>query len=289
MSSDRVFRPNEEQLELLKRWYAPDVTKAVNQQATNAFGMTAKDMVQAQAETKTKVEPELEEPPQQQEPAQLTAQDLEEIRLSAQQEGHDQGFSKGQAEGILAGHDEGYQQGLEQGKIEGHQQGYETGKAEIDAQLALLAQLVAQFEAPLADQEQQLEQALVELALDVAKKVIHTEVSQSHQPMVQAITDGVRLLGRHEPVTVRLHPQDLETISTIWPQDELIKRNMMLESDLTLTVGSCAIESKLSMVTLDLPARIEQVFNDFYARPAPASSQELADESTTSNDLGSEH
>jgi len=266
MSSDRVFRPNEEQLELLKRWYAPDVSKAVSQETTNAFGLTAQQMNERQ---QVAVVEEVAEPESEVESAQLTAQDLDEIRQSAQQEGYDAGFSKGQSEGVLAGHDDGYEQGLAQGQAEGHQQAMDAGQAEITATVALLTQLVAQLAAPLHEQEQQLELALVDLALDVAKKVIHTEVTQSHQPIIAAITDGIKVLGRNEPITVQLHPQDIESVLSVWPQDQLDKRGVELEPDLTMTLGSCHIESKMSSVSLALSERIEQVFSDFYARPAP--------------------
>ena len=73
MASDQVFRPNEEQLELLKRWYAPDVTEPVNQSKTNAFGLTAEDL--ATAEPAPSVDNDIDTEPQP-----LTADDLEEIR-----------------------------------------------------------------------------------------------------------------------------------------------------------------------------------------------------------------
>jgi len=283
MASDRVFRPNEEQLELLKRWYAPDVTASVSQEKTNAFGLTAKQIADRQQV------PVVEEVPQPEpESVQLTAQDLEEIRQSAHQEGYEAGFSKGKTEGVLAGHEEGYIQGVAQGQVEGHEQGIATGEAEIMAKLALLNQLVALLASPLDEQEQQIELALVDLALDVAKKVVHTEVTQNHQPIITAISEGVKVLGRNEPVTVRLHPQDIESVLSVWPQEQLDKRALELEADLTLTLGSCELESKLSSVTLDLNERIEQVFTDFYARPAPqlaveAVESELEEDITATN------
>ena len=44
---------------------------------------------------------------------------------------------------------------------------------------------------------------------------------------------------------------------------------MVLEADLTLSVGSAEIESNMSTVTLDLHSRIEQVFDDFHSQPKP--------------------
>lgn len=264
MSSDKMFRPNDEQLELLKRWYAPDVSKPLDQEATNAFGMTAADIAKQQSSTSVG---SVEE--QEHQAATVTAQDLEQIRHSAHQEGQEQGYKKGHESGLINGHDEGYQQGLEQGKLDGHQQGYDQGKSEVEAQLSVLNQLVAQLHRPLDQQEQQIEQALLTLALDVAKKIVHTEVTQSPQPIIQAIGEGVKLLATNESITIRLHPQDLDRVQQVSNSEQLLQGNLLLAEDLTLSVGSCTVESNMSNVEFDLTSRIAQVFDDFHSQPKP--------------------
>ncbi|NRA70770.1 MAG: flagellar assembly protein FliH [Gammaproteobacteria bacterium] len=271
MALDRVFKPNDEQLELLKRWYAPDVSEAVTKKTTNAFGMTPEAVTKQKptrpvADSDNSTELIIEDVV---DPATVTAQELESIRATAQQEGYDEGFSRGQEKGILSGHDEGYQQGLDQGKNEGQQQAYDETKVKIDAQLTILSQLIEQFQNPLAAQEESIEQALVALALDVAVKIVHTEVQQSTQPIVTAVSEGVRLIGKKEPINVRLNEQDIAAIEQLWDQEQLDKRNVTIEVDPAMTIGSCEIESHTSSVQLNLAARIEQVFDDFHSQPKP--------------------
>ena len=266
MANERMYRPNEEQLELLKRWYAPEVSEPVKPETTNAFGMKSGDAVspkKSQVAADVSAEVVTEQLPV------VTAEALEDIRQSAHDEGFEQGYTKGREKGILDGHDEGYEQGVEQGQTKGLEQGLAQAQEQIESQLAVLSSLIAQFQAPLDNQEQETEHALVELALNVAKKVIHTEVTQSTQPIIQAVTEGVKLLAHTGEIKISLHPQDIEVITTLWSEQELEKRHVELEPDLTLTQGSCEFESKMSSVSSDLEQRITQVFDDFYSQQNP--------------------
>ncbi|NRA60067.1 MAG: hypothetical protein HRU25_03990 [Psychrobium sp.] len=262
-----MYKPTEQELELLKRWYAPEMSEKVAKEKTNAFGMSVSQVGKTKPKPVEKQVEDISDTIEQ--PQALSAAQLAEISDQAQEQGFEQGLKKGTEQGLLEGHTLGFDQGLEQGNEEGLKQGLAQSEIEINARFALLDALIAQLQHPLKAQEEALEESLLTLALTLAKKVIHTEISQSPLPIISAISEGIRALDNNETLKIRLHQQDLQHVSDYWSKDELAKRQIHLEHDVTLQPGDCHIESKVSSVNLPLSDRIEQVFDDLLGQEKP--------------------
>lgn len=259
--SNEVYKPSEEELALLKRWYAPDVSDDIDEQRTNAFGMNVSSLKQ------TKVDPNLEvDDP---ESNVLSAQELAEITQKAQEQGYQDGLTKGKEEGLLKGHDAGYEQGLEQGTEKGIAQGLAQVEPEIAQRMKVLEALIASFNDPIAKQQESIEKSLLNLSLTLARKVIHCEVTQNSQPLIQALSEGVRIIGQQVPVTVRVNPDDISAIEELYNDEKRTQANLILESDPTMLVADCVLETDSSTVTLNIEEKINQVFDDFLNQPAP--------------------
>lgn len=270
--TDPVFRPDDEQMQLLERWFAPTVETARQQNSGNNAVGVAPEQVAAAAKARQQQaeapEPEPEEPT-------LTAQDLEEIRQSAYDEGFAEGRQKGTEQGLLEGHEQGYEQGVAQGREDGLAQGLASGEEQVQATIATLTTLLDSLNAPLQQQDERLEQELLSLALVLAKSVIHQEVEQNPQAVIKAVSEGIKSLGAEQgQVRVMLNPDDLPAVQQAWGEEELAKRQWLLMAEPSLARGGCQIETATSSVDMTLEQRIKSVFDHFNAMPAP----ELADE-----------
>jgi len=259
--SNEVYKPSEEELALLKRWYAPDVGDEIDDQRTNAFGMNVSSLKQAKAASGL----EEEEP----ESNVLSAQDLAEITQKAQEQGYQDGLTKGKEEGLLKGHDAGYEQGLEQGIEKGITQGLAQVEPEISQRMKVLEALVCSFNDPITKQQESIEKSLLNLSLTLARKVIHCEVTQNSQPIIQAISEGIRIVGHQNPVTIRVNPDDISVVEELYNDEKRTQANLILESDPSMLVGDCVLETDSSTVTLNIEEKINQVFDDFLNQPAP--------------------
>lgn len=255
-----VYKPTDEELELLKRWYAPNVTKEIPKERTNALGMNVADLNKPQV-----VEVEVEEETSD---GTLSAQALEEITQQAQAQGYEEGLAKGKEEGLLKGHQEGYEQGLAQGTEEGIAQGLEQAQPQIEQRVALIDAIINKLQQPLSNQDKAVESSLLELALTLAKKIVHVEVTQSEAPIIQAVSEGIKVIGGENPVNLTVSPADLEVIDNLFGQQQAHSR-LTINSDPSLAIGDCFLETSHSSVSMNLDARINQVFDDFYAKPAP--------------------
>lgn len=274
--TQQYFRPDEEQLRLLERWYAPKVEDKTEAQGTNnAMGVTpesvtsaAKAQAQVQARASAAAS-EQEELVGVDEPA-VTAQQLEDIRQSAYEEGLVEGRQKGHEQGLLEGHEKGYEQGLNQGQSDGLEQGLAQAKEQIDAQIAALNGLIEQLPAPLSEQDGRLEHELVELALVLAANVLHHEVEINPEVVVKAVSEGIKAIGMSQPaLQILLNPDDMEAVQLAWGEETLAKREWTLMADPSIGRGGCQIESSSSSVDMDLQQRIREVFDNFRAMPKP--------------------
>lgn len=260
--SNEVYKPSEEELALLKRWYAPDVGDEIDDKRTNAFGMNVSTLKQPKVDPSLVVDDS--------ESNVLSAEALAELTQQAQDQGYQDGLTKGKEEGLLKGHDAGYEQGLEQGIEKGIAQGLAQIEPEISQRMKVLEALIASFNEPLSQQQENIEQSLLNLSLTLARKVIHCEVTQNSQPIIQAISEGVRIIGHQKPVLVRVNPDDIEAVEHLYNDEKRTQANLVLESDPSLLVGDCVLETSSSSVTLNIEEKINQVFDDFLSQPVPS-------------------
>jgi flagellar assembly protein FliH len=101
-------------------------------------------------------------------------------------------------------HSDGYREGFDKG--------HQAAQDELDPVVRTMRQLIegvrAQREAVIASAEPEL----VRLAMAVAERIVHTEVSNNRQVVVENVRAALTRLVSREIVTLRVNPADLETI-----------------------------------------------------------------------------
>ncbi len=205
-------------------------------------------------------EPVLEE----EEPKQLTLEELEKIQQDAYQEGlllgkeagFKQGYDKGKEQGLEAGHEEGITAGKEEG--------IEAGKQDIQTQVDALLSIVDQFTQPLELMSAQVEKQLVDMVLHLTKEVIHTEVETNPQVILDTVRETVASLPVVAiDIVIKLNPEDSALILDAYGEEALAERNWTLLSEPSLARGDVHIEAGDSQVSYQLEERVKAVFQNF--------------------------
>ncbi|MBV8637083.1 MAG: hypothetical protein JO322_03300 [Candidatus Eremiobacteraeota bacterium] len=104
----------------------------------------------------------------------------------------------------------------EEARANGHQEGFDEGHRaatdELDPVIKTMRELIesvrAQREAVIASSEPEL----VRLAMAIAERVVHTEVANNRQVVVENVRAALTRLVSREVVTLRVNPADHETI-----------------------------------------------------------------------------
>lgn len=206
------------------------------------------------------------EPPEEKitEPEPLTAEEIEEIRQAA----HDEGFNQGKEEGFAKGYEEGKAQGIEEGTIEGIEQGTEQGLAQgkdtIDALSEKWQSLIEQLDKPLASVEKNIEEQLLSLVVQLTEAVVLQEAKTNPDILMAAINAGIKSLPSNESNTqIYLNPDDIKQVEEQFGKEFIKESGWRLLPAPQLTHGSCQIENSTSNIDLQMKSRLKQVLESF--------------------------
>lgn len=207
------------------------------------------------------------EPPEQMEVEEivpLTAQDIENIRQAA----FDEGFNQGKEDGFTKGYEEGKTTGHEEGIKLGHQEGVETGLAQgkesIDEQSLAWQSLTEQLHKPLQNVEKNVEQQLIHLVVQLTEAITLQEAKTNPDILIGAISAGIKALPSQEAQTqILLHPDDIKRVEKQFGKEHVKDKGWRLLAAPQLVPGSCQIENSTSNVDLNVKSRIKEVLDSF--------------------------
>jgi flagellar assembly protein FliH len=210
---------------------------------------------------------ESKEKKQQEEVSQILSRQREEIMAEARQEAR-----KIKEEAYRQGLDEGLAQGKAQGLAEGREEGQNGARKELMARLLpledTLRNLIRQVEQVQEDILSKQEHEILQLCTKMAQKIVHTEISQNPALILANLREGLKFIGHHKVVAIKLNPRDLDLVRN---RQEEISQSMLnldgvtLEADPALLAGGCLIQTDLGQVDATIETQLgelEKTFKD---------------------------
>lgn len=250
MNEKNIDSNNDLETEL---WSIPNVEKPLsNDEKTNALGK----------KRTWRYEPPEEEVIE--EPTPLTAEDIEEIRQAA----HEEGFNQGKEDGFSKGYEEGKATGYEEGLTNGHKEGVETGLAEgketIDTQANTWESLIAQLHNPLENVEKNVEEQLLHLVVQLTEAITLQEAKTNPDIITSAIGTGIKALPSQDVQTqILVHPEDIKVVEEQFGGEYIAEQGWKLLAAPQLERGSCQVENSTSNIDLSIKSRMKDVLESF--------------------------
>lgn len=236
------------------RWHLPNVEQtltAEEESKTNAIGKPRQ----------WRYEPPEEPEP---EPVPLTAEEIDEIRQAAYDEGFSQGKEEGFAKGYEEGKAQGHEEGLKLGQEEGHAEGLSQGQDEITALASTWQAQIDQLHHPLAVVEKNIEAQLLELVVQLTEAIVLQEAKTNPDIITSAITTGIKALPSQEAQTqIMLNPADIKIVEAQFTEQYIQEQGWRLLAAPQLEQGSCQIENSTSNIDLRVKSRLKQVLESF--------------------------
>jgi flagellar assembly protein FliH len=243
-----------EEVENLDTWSLPNVKPTTDEDdgQTNALGKSRRWRFEPPEETEIA------------EPVPLTAEEIEEIRQAA----FDEGFNHGKEEGFAKGFDEGKAAGHQEGIVTGHEEGVSNGLAEgketNEQQAAAMQSLIEQLHQPLANVEKNVEAQLLQLVVQLTQAVTKHEAKTNPDILLSAVSEGIKALPAQESQTqILLNPQDIRIIEEQFGAGHIQKQGWRLLAAPQLPAGSCQIENSTSNIDLNIKSRLDEVLESF--------------------------
>lgn len=244
-------------LELLKEWAAPDVTEHKKEEftgRTNFMGVPL-DKLYSQHVKEEEVEEEVKP---------LTAEEIEQIRQDAYNEGFAQGKDEGFAKGEEEGREQGHQQGVEQGQQEGFEAGFGQGQEQVNLLIERWQHLTHQLYHPVEKMDRIAEQQLLNLAVMLAESVIRQESKLNKEVLLTVLDEAVSSLPFNtEYAEIHMHPTDIALLQELYDEDALSERKWILKEEPTYQVGDVIVMTPNSLIDRSVKQRIKQSLDAF--------------------------
>lgn len=144
------------------------------------------------------------------------------------------------------------------GFAQGERAGAEAAGKRGEVMLRRLTETLDELTSLRAQMIHQTEHQMVQLALAVARRVVHREISLDRDLLVAMARVALDRLGESAQVTVRLSPEDFEATAAS-RASQWTGTNVTVVADSRVSRGGCRIESDLGVLDAGADAQIQEI------------------------------
>lgn len=232
-------------LSAYERWELPNIDdEDQSPKVKNPFTSKQRVHVAAPVCDSTPAEPVNEVVP-------LTAEDLEQIRQAA----YEEGMSQGQEAGYREGHEKGYREG------------FDAGKSDLDTLVARLGQISRALLEPVASHDRELEETLLSLVENIATRVVQRELIIDSSSVLVIVKEALACLNpAAQRIRIHLNPDDADQVIKALQNSGEWQDSWRFLSHDTISPGGCIIDTENSVVDARAEKRLATVIRQVYEK-----------------------
>jgi flagellar assembly protein FliH len=144
------------------------------------------------------------------------------------------------------------------GFAQGERAGAEAAAQRGEAMLRRLTDTLEELTTLREQMIHQTERQMVQLALAIARRIVHREVSIDQDLLIAMARVALDRLGESAQVTVRLNPQDFEATSAV-RSTEWAGTHVTVVADARVGRGGCSVESDFGLMNVGVDAQIHEI------------------------------
>ena len=177
----------------------------------------------------------------------------------AEIEAEDDNSAENDAEKLAIPTAEDIEQWRKQAFDEGYADGKQQAQQEIDELKQQLREVIQFFERPLQSLNEEVEQELSLLAVTLAQQLVRREIKIEPGEIIALIRESVKLLpANSRKIRIYLHPEDADIVRNTLQLDTADdEQNWKLVEDPMITRGGCEIKSEQSTINATLENRLQ--------------------------------
>ncbi len=150
------------------------------------------------------------------------------------------------------------QQAYDEGLALGKQEGLAAAREVISQNITLLQKICAALDEPLAQLDETVEQAMLQLTVSIAKQIVRRELKSDPGQVVAVIREALAQLPSGALYTrILLHPDDASFVKSALSLEG--NQSMEIKEDPTLARGGCKVETDTSQIDASMESRIAEI------------------------------
>ena len=156
---------------------------------------------------------------------------------------------------------EAFEAGMQAGLVQGREEVRKPAEVEIQQALSL----VAQTEQLRLESARQAEFNIVELALAIAKKIIHRETALDSGIVVEQVRQLVQTIAEKGLITIRVHPSEithLQTLRAFVVGADGQPARLSFEGDESIQPGGCIVESGRYFIDATVDTQLKKIWQE---------------------------
>lgn len=151
------------------------------------------------------------------------------------------------------------QQAYDEGYAQGQEAGYATGTQQIRTEISQIDAAMQQLHAELNQIDTQLAQSLLDLALEMARKMVAEALQTKPEVILGIVSEAIGSLPHfNQHAHLVLHPEDTELVRKHMG-DQLSHSGWKLMSDKRISRGGCRVETAHTQVDATVEARWKRI------------------------------
>jgi flagellar assembly protein FliH len=143
------------------------------------------------------------------------------------------------------------------GYAQGERAGIEAGGKRAEAMLRRVAQTLTDLASLRETLIQQTERQMVQLAITIARRIVHREVSLDPELIAAMAHVALRKLGTSSPATIKLNPEDYTVVAhegERWGGGQVT-----VVPDPSVARGGCLVESEFGRIDASIERQLEEM------------------------------
>ena len=180
-------------------------------------------------------------------------------------------IARAEAKAILDEANSKAEEFLLRGREEGYQKGYVEGLAaartDVLDDVRRIAELARNVAVDMSWILSTSEEAVVELALSIAEKVVHKRLTEDRDLVVSMVKGALEYVDLMDVIRVRVNPEDLEILRSYWEDGQIGagSKNIELTADPSVEVGGCIIDTNSSVVDAQIETKLAEIEKAFHS------------------------
>lgn len=155
------------------------------------------------------------------------------------------------------------------GYAQGERSGAEAAARQGEAMLRRLSETIEEVAALRTDLLHRSEKDIVRVALVIAERVLHREVSLDRELILAMAHIAIDRLGNRASATIRLHPADHAALMAV-PRAQPFAGAVEIVADASVSRGGCLVQSDFGLIDLGVEAQLKEVSRAMLGDDAPS-------------------